>query len=132
MELSTLDFINQYDTRPNRLFLDYLIYPKEVVGTLIKSYLPSLIITTILLGIALFFAFKYGKKLFYPDASDYKTKLILLPFLAFFIFFGARGSLTSKRPINASNAIFCSDSNDQLIKFEFTLYGSFCGIFDEE
>ena len=109
MELSTLDFINQYDTRPNRLFLDYLIYPKEVVGTLIKSYLPSLIITTILLGIALFFAFKYGKKLFYPDASDYKTKLILLPFLAFFIFFGARGSLTSKRPINASNAIFCSD-----------------------
>jgi hypothetical protein len=36
MELSTLDFINQYDTRPNRLFLDYLIYPKEVVGTHLK------------------------------------------------------------------------------------------------
>ena len=34
MELATLDFIKQYDTRPNRLFLDYLIYPKEVVGTL--------------------------------------------------------------------------------------------------
>jgi hypothetical protein len=66
MELSTLDFINQYDTRPNRLFLDYLIYPKEVVGTLLKSYLPSLIITTILLNSALFFALKFGKKLFYP------------------------------------------------------------------
>ncbi len=36
MELATLDFINEYDTRPNRLFLDYLIYPKEVVGTLVK------------------------------------------------------------------------------------------------
>ena len=47
MELSTLDFIHQYDTRPNRLFLDYLIYPKEVVGTLIKSYLPSLIISAL-------------------------------------------------------------------------------------
>ena len=57
MELATLDFINQYDTRPNRLFLDYLIYPKEVVGTLLKSYLPSLIITSILMGIALFFSF---------------------------------------------------------------------------
>lgn len=109
MELSTLDFINQYDTRPNRLFLDYLIYPKEVVGTLLKSYLPSLIITTILLGIALFFAFKHGKKIFYPFDSTYKTKLLLFPVVAFFLFFGARGSLTSKRPINASNAIFCSD-----------------------
>lgn len=109
MELSTLDFINQYDTRPNRLFLDYLIYPKEVVGTLLKSYLPSLIITTILLGIALFFAFKHGKKLFYPQESNYKTKLLLFLFVAFFLFWGARGSLTSKRPINGSNAIFCSD-----------------------
>ena len=109
MELSTLDFINQYDTRPNRLFLDYLIYPKEVVGTLLKSYLPSLIITTILLGIALFFAFKHGKKIFYPIDFKYKTKLFLFPVVAFFLFFGARGSLTSKRPINASNAIFCSD-----------------------
>ena len=109
MELATLDFINQYDTRPNRLFLDYLIYPKEVVGTLLKSYLPSLIITTILLGIALFFAFKKGNKLFYPFDSAYKTKLLLFPLFAFFLFFGARGSLTSKRPINGSNAIFCSD-----------------------
>jgi phosphoglycerol transferase MdoB-like AlkP superfamily enzyme len=109
MELSTLDFINQYDTRPNRLFLDYLIYPKEVVGTLLKSYLPSLIITTISLGIALFFAFKHGKKIFYPFDSAYKTKLLLFPLVAFLLFFGARGSLTSKRPINASNAIFCSD-----------------------
>ena len=109
MELSTLDFINQYDTRPNRLFLDYLIYPKEVVGTLFKSYLPSLIITTVLLGVALFFAFKHGKKLFYPQESSYKTKLLLFLVVSFFLFWGARGSLTTKRPINASNAIFCSD-----------------------
>lgn len=108
-ELATLDFINQYDTRPNRLFLDYLIYPKEVVGTLFKSYLPSLIITTILLGVALFYAFKFGKKAFNPIESNYKTKLILFPIVAFLLFFGSRGSLTSKRPINASNAIFCSD-----------------------
>ena len=109
MELSTLDFINQYDTRPNRLFLDYLIYPKEVVGTLLKSYLPSLIITTILLNSALFFALKFGKKLFYPQESNYKTKLLLFLVVSFFLFWGARGSLTTKRPINASNAIFCSD-----------------------
>jgi phosphoglycerol transferase MdoB-like AlkP superfamily enzyme len=106
MEMSTPDFIKQYDTRPNRLFLDYLIYPKEVIGTLVKSYLPSMIITFIVLGIGLFFAFKYGKKLFYPSENKYKTKLVLFPLVAFLLFFGARSSLVSKRPINASNAVF--------------------------
>ena len=50
MELSTLDFINEYDTRPNKLFIDYLIYPKEVVGTLLKSYLSSIFVTVIILA----------------------------------------------------------------------------------
>ncbi len=109
MELATLDFINQYDTRPNRLFLDYLIYPKEVIGMLVKSFLPSLIITGLFLIIALFFAFKYGKKVFYTKESNYKTKLLLFPILAFLIFWGARSSLTTIRPVNASNAIFSSD-----------------------
>ena len=51
MELATPNFINQYDTRPNRLFLDYLIYPKEVMGTLLKSYLPSIIVTGIVVTV---------------------------------------------------------------------------------
>lgn len=109
MELSTPDFVAQYDTRPNRLFLDYLIYPKEVMGTLLKSYLPSLIFTTIFLAVAVYFGYKKGKKLFYPSAQNYKTKLILFPLVAFLLFFGARSSLTSKRPINASNAVFSTD-----------------------
>ncbi|MEW5676510.1 LTA synthase family protein [Flavobacterium enshiense] len=109
MELTTPDFIKQYDTRPNRLFLDYLIYPKEVIGTLIKSYLPSMIFTFVVLGAALFFAFKQGKKLFYPKENDYKIKLLVFPLVGFLLFFGARSSLTSKRPINASNAVFSMD-----------------------
>ncbi len=109
MELATPDFIAQYDTRPNRLFLDYLIYPKEVVGTLFKSYLPSLIITTVLLGIAAYFGYKKGKNLFYSSYEKYSTKLILFPVVVFLLCFGARSSLTSIRPINASNAVFSMD-----------------------
>ncbi len=109
MELSTPDFIAQYDTRPNRLFLDYLIYPKEVMGTLLKSYLPSMLFAVVFLSVAVYFGFKKGKKLFYPSFQNYKTKLILFPLVAFLLFFGARSSLTSKRPINASNAIFSTD-----------------------
>jgi phosphoglycerol transferase MdoB-like AlkP superfamily enzyme len=111
MELSTRDFINEYDTRPNNLFVDYLIYPKEVIGTLLKSYLVSVIITFIVLAIGLYWSFKKGGRLFYPKFTPYKKRLILFLPIAFLLFFGARSSLTSKRPINASNAVF---SNDQM------------------
>jgi len=108
MELATRDFINEYDTRPNNLFVDYLIYPKEVIGTLLKSYLGSLFATSIVLGLALFYSIKKSEA-FHPRFTPYKTKLVLFPLVAFFLFFGLRSSLTSKRPINASNAVFSTD-----------------------
>ena len=109
VELATPDFIKQYDTRPNKIFLDYLIYPREVFGMLLKSYLISIVVTFLILGMALYFAFKRGKMYFHTTKTNYKTKLLVFPFLAFFLFFGARSSLTSKRPINASNAVFSTD-----------------------
>lgn len=109
MELSTLDFINEYDTRPNQLFVDYLIYPKEVVGTLLKSYLSSIFVTVIILAGFVYTLIRYRKPLFGIRNNNYKTKLALFPLVAFFVFFGARSSLTSKRPVNASNAIFSTD-----------------------
>jgi phosphoglycerol transferase MdoB-like AlkP superfamily enzyme len=109
MELATRDFINEYDTRPNKLFIDYLIYPKEVVGTLLKSYLGSIIVSFLILISAIYFSFKKASKLFYPVFTTYGTKLMVFPLVAFLLFFGARSSLTSKRPVNASNAIFSTD-----------------------
>ena len=109
VEMATPDFVRQYDTRPNKVFLDYLIYPKEVVGMLLKSYLTSIIITFLILGVVLYFALKKGKSLFHTHTSEYKFKLMIFPLLAFLLFFGARSSLTSKRPINASNAVFSTD-----------------------
>ncbi|KFF17712.1 LTA synthase family protein [Flavobacterium hydatis] len=109
VELATPDFVKQYDTRPNKIFLDYLIYPREVVGMLLKSYLVSIIVTFLILGGVLYLAFKKGKKYFHTHPADYKFKLILFPLVAFLLFFGARSSLTSKRPINASNAVFSTD-----------------------
>ena len=109
MELATRDFINEYDTRPNNLFVDYLIYPKEVIGTLLKSYLSSIVSTFVILGLALYFTIKKVSKLFYPKFTAYKTKLVLFPLVAFLLVFGLRSSLTSKRPINSSNAVFSTD-----------------------
>jgi len=38
MELATPAFIQQYDIRPNRLFIEYLKYPKEVFATLWNGF----------------------------------------------------------------------------------------------
>jgi phosphoglycerol transferase MdoB-like AlkP superfamily enzyme len=110
-ELATHTFIDQYDTRPNKIFLDYLIYPKEVLETIFKSYLYSTLFALLIVVIAVYFAIKKASVLFYPINVRYAFKLILFPFIAFLLFFGARSSLVSKRPINGSNAVF---SNDQL------------------
>ncbi|NMH28966.1 LTA synthase family protein [Flavobacterium silvaticum] len=109
MELASLDFIKQYDTRPNRIFLDYLIYPKEVFGTLFKSYLPSLILSVLLMTAFVWTLVKFRQLLFGVREARYKYKLIWFPLVIFLIVFGARGSLTSKRPINGSNAVFSTD-----------------------
>lgn len=109
MELSSPDFIKQYDTRPNRLFLDYLIYPEEVAGTLLKSYSGSIIFTVVVATSFLYFMIRNRKKLFLPVPVAWKYKLMILPLAGFMVFFGARSSLTSKRPVNASNAVFSFD-----------------------
>jgi phosphoglycerol transferase MdoB-like AlkP superfamily enzyme len=38
LELATPSFIAEYDSRPNRLFFEYLIYPREVGRTLLAGY----------------------------------------------------------------------------------------------
>ena len=38
MEIATPQFITEYDTRPNRLFIEYLKHPKEVFGMLWRGY----------------------------------------------------------------------------------------------
>ncbi|MFG6687989.1 LTA synthase family protein [Mariniflexile sp. HNIBRBA6329] len=110
MELSTPNFLLQYDTRPNRLFVEYLVYPREVFGMLFKSFFWIMSIALLVLLVFGYLFFKKSKQWFeILPASSYKFKLLMLPIVAFLLFFGARSSLTSKRPINASDAVFSTD-----------------------
>lgn len=111
LELATPTFIGQFDTRPNKIFIDYLIYPKEVMGMLFKGFLIPVGIVFLFLSLFIWALWRYRVRLFRVEPHDYSIKLVISPVLLFLLFFGARSSLTSVRPINASNAIF---SNDQL------------------
>lgn len=110
MEIATPTFLLQYDTRPNRLFVEYLLYPKEVSNMLVKGFGIQLLLAFIVLILAAIFLFKKSKRwLSLGEEVSYTSKLLLFPIIGFLLFWGARSSLTSVRPINASNAIFSKD-----------------------
>lgn len=111
-EVFTPEFIDQYDTRPNKIFLEYLIYPKEIGTMLIKARPWTGALILIIMGLFIWGLNKLSPKIFKLSLPKYKVRLIIFPILAFLLFWGARGSLTSRRPINASNSVF---SNDQLV-----------------
>jgi phosphoglycerol transferase MdoB-like AlkP superfamily enzyme len=53
LELATPSFINQYDARPNQLFIEYLIYPKEVASTMLEGYSWQLLGAFVVIAVAL-------------------------------------------------------------------------------
>ncbi|MDR1273395.1 MAG: LTA synthase family protein, partial [Odoribacteraceae bacterium] len=109
MELVTPSFIYQYDTRPNHLFLEYLVYPREVATMLLKGRPWSLAAVAALLAGATWLAARRGKRFFSAPPAGYARRLAILPLACLALLAGARGSLVSKRPVNASNAVFSLD-----------------------
>lgn len=121
MEAITPTYISAYDVRPNRLFVEYLIYPKELGGMLLKGYLLSVIMGVFALFIAAYASFRLSRSLTrHPSNWHPVTKLAVLPPLALLLFLGARSSL-GHRPINPSTVAF---SNDALIN-DLTLNSSY-------
>ena len=45
MEFATPQFLAEYDARPNRLFIEYLVYPREVFAMLWEGYRLTLCAT---------------------------------------------------------------------------------------
>jgi len=56
LETATAPFIEQFDARPNRLFFEYLKYPKEIISTLQGAYLPELSMGAVLVIVAVWVA----------------------------------------------------------------------------
>jgi len=134
MELATPNFMIQYDTRPNRLFIEYLMYPKEVGRMLLKSFGVYILITAIIMTVVVYFLNKFSKKWFKIREVSFKTKLLFSPLIVFLLFFGARSSLTSPRPINASNAIFSTDqfTNSLALNSTYTVAFAIYSLKNEE
>ena len=122
-ECVTPAFILEYDLRPNRLFIEYLIYPKEVIGMLMSGHSITLMTTTITVTI---FAILYWKVITNfvlcekSEDKSTKNKNLLRPSLnlsvaltsslvLLVVLFGfARGTI-GHRPLNPSVVYFSTD-----------------------
>lgn len=107
LEIATPPFVQEFDSRPNRLFVEYLVHPKEVIGMLMGGYQLELVLTGALTATAAVAAWRIFRS---PSAKPVGVlqrgllAILLVPLL----FLGARSSL-QHRPANPSSVAFSGD-----------------------
>jgi len=100
MEVSTPQFIMQYDVRPNRLFIEYLNYPHEVFATLWNGFRTALLLgcaLTLILGVATVRLMRRAAACMRPWPA--RRLLLVWPILCLLVFVQVR-STTGHRPAN--------------------------------
>jgi phosphoglycerol transferase MdoB-like AlkP superfamily enzyme len=111
-ELATPAFINEYDLRPNRLFIEYLVYPDEVFSMLVNGHQITLISVCLLLSAFAYAFWQYlGRYIFTtPNKITMQPSATLVSclLLTLVLFVAARGSF-AHRPLNPAMAYFSTD-----------------------
>ncbi|SOB75481.1 Phosphoglycerol transferase MdoB [Marinobacter sp. LV10R510-11A] len=110
MELSTPTFIAEYDTRPNRLFIEYLNYPKEVLSMLWEGYLPTVAVGVFLcVSLTALFAWLMRPWSRETNPGSYRKAVLVWPIVALAVFMSVR-STTGHRPANPAMFALTSDA----------------------
>lgn len=123
MEVATPAFIIEYDLRPNRLFIEYLIYPKEVLKMLWGGYKLELLIAFTVSLVTLIGGWKLSKilttNMTYPK---WKWRPIIAVIVVLLGVMGGRSTL-GHRPLNPAMVAFSSDPliNDLLLNSSFSV-----------
>ncbi|MBO9489689.1 LTA synthase family protein [Endozoicomonas sp. G2_1] len=123
LEVLTPTFINEYDLRPNRLFIEYLIYPKQVFSMLWTGYKLEIALSTL----ALIATAGVGIKLFkrhwgQTNRLNICLKLLVVAALMVAMCIGARSSF-GHRPMNPAMVSFSTDHllNDLVLNSSYSV-----------
>jgi phosphoglycerol transferase MdoB-like AlkP superfamily enzyme len=110
LELATPSFIAEYDSRPNRLFFEYLIYPREVAGTLVTGYGSQLAGGAAVVAVALWLWLRVVATRVRLPARPLRlaTPLVLTPLLLVACFVAMRSSF-DHRAVNPSMVALSRD-----------------------
>ena len=110
VEASTPAFINQYDVRPNRLYIEYLDYPQEVFSMLVHGHLFAMLSTLLLASLTSVYSYRLLCRAFtQPPSLKKASNLPILMAALIICLFAARGTL-NHRPLNPALVYFSQDS----------------------
>jgi len=107
LEASTPAYIDFFDTRPGRIFFEYLGHPTEVAGLLLKGY-PFTLLWVVLICPTLTYFFWRGLRDEKNSAPAVMTRIAIVVLFSIILIMGARSSF-GHRPVNPSSVAFSSD-----------------------
>lgn len=109
MEVVSPAFIIEYDLRPNRLFIEYLLYPKEISAMLWGGYKTELVIVCSISVISIVLGWKWSEKLTRGTvAIPLYWRPVVFVAVLLVLAMGARSTL-GHRPLNPAMVAFSSD-----------------------
>lgn len=123
MELATPSFIQQFDFRPNILFVEYLDHPREVLATLWAAYRgPLLVGVCAALAFACLSVYQFARLALRITPVSASRALLLLPLLLLTCAAMIR-STTDHRPVNPSTVALSTDTlaNELALNSSYTL-----------
>ena len=112
MEAATPAFILQYDVRPNRLFIEYLAYPREVFSTLWAGFKAWVMLTVIVLASFVYVLVQFIRRLTRHGHSRHDqtvSALLIWPLLLLALLLGVRSTL-AHRPANPAFFAITADA----------------------
>ena len=110
LEAATPGFIAEYDVRPNRIFVEYLKYPHEVVRMLVGGFKVHIVATFATVFVAIWLMRKFMRP-WLSAAPTWSNKKLWLtwPFIFLIAMFAIRSSI-GHRPANPALFAISQDS----------------------
>jgi phosphoglycerol transferase MdoB-like AlkP superfamily enzyme len=110
VEGSTAAFIEQFDSRPNHLFVEYLLYPREVLPTVFGAHPVAVSFTTIISVFIAVFVIRWLRDDPQRDKGVSLVFCALATPIVLILSLGMIRSTLDHRPVNPSVAAFSQDS----------------------
>ncbi len=106
-EAATPGFILEYGVRPNHLYVQYLMYPREVFSTLWGGHKVALFGSILLMTLSAYLSYRLATYLLRPfTLPSFKVGLIGLVAILAIVPLGIRSTL-GHRPLNPAMVAFC-------------------------
>lgn len=124
MEAVTPGFMAEYDTRPNRLFIEYLKYPSEVIPMLWNGFRVHVFASLLILGLTICCTFKCMQPwLQQPKALSNRKLWLAWPLVLLLTMFSIRSTI-DHRPANPALFAITSDSmvNSLILNSTYSIF----------